>query len=150
LIAERGWHVSRRSQWVDGPDEAQASDTHTIWLGDSLGEMALYYGLSDAALLGGSFAPLGGQNLIEATACGCPIIMGPHTFNFAEAAELAEAAGAALRVENMAHAVTTALQMVRSGPDESAHVQACMAFSQAHRGAAQRTAQALLPYLTAN
>lgn len=150
LIAERGWRVSRRSQWVDGPDEAQASDTHTIWLGDSLGEMALYYGLSDAALLGGSFAPLGGQNLIEATACGCPIIMGPHTFNFAEAAQLAEAAGAALRVENMAHAVTTALQMVRSGPDESAHVQACMAFSQAHRGAAQRTAQALLPYLTAN
>jgi 3-deoxy-D-manno-octulosonic-acid transferase len=150
LIAERGWRVSRRSQWVDGPDEAQASDTHTIWLGDSLGEMALYYGLSDAALLGGSFAPLGGQNLIEATACGCPIIMGPHTFNFAEAAELAEAAGAALRVENMAHAVTTALQMVRSGPDESAHVQACMAFSQAHRGAAQRTAQELLPYLTAN
>jgi 3-deoxy-D-manno-octulosonic-acid transferase len=150
LIAERGWRVSRRSQWVDGPDEAQANDVNTIWLGDSLGEMALYYGLSDAALLGGSFAPLGGQNLIESTACGCPIIMGPHTFNFAEAAQLAEAAGAALRVENMAHAVTTALQMVRSGPDESAHVQACMAFSQAHRGAAQRTAQALLPYLTAN
>jgi 3-deoxy-D-manno-octulosonic-acid transferase len=150
LIAERGWRVSRRSQWVDGPDEAQANDVNTIWLGDSLGEMALYYGLSDAALLGGSFAPLGGQNLIESTACGCPIIMGPHTFNFAEAAQLAEAAGAALRVENMAHAVTTALQMVRSGPDESAHVQACMAFSQAHRGAAQRTAQALLPYLKAN
>jgi 3-deoxy-D-manno-octulosonic-acid transferase len=150
LIEARGWKVSRRSQWADGPDADLQNDANTIWLGDSLGEMALYYGLSDAALLGGSFAPLGGQNLIESTACGCPIIMGPHTFNFAEAAQLAEEAGAALRVLDMADAVTTALQMVRFGPDENAHVQACMAFSQAHRGAAQRTAQALLPYLKTN
>jgi 3-deoxy-D-manno-octulosonic-acid transferase len=150
LIEARGWKVSRRSQWADGPDADQLGNANTIWLGDSLGEMALYYGLSDAALLGGSFAPLGGQNLIESTACGCPIIMGPHTFNFAEAAQLAEEAGAALRVLDMADAVTTALQMVKFGPDENAHVQACMAFSQAHRGAAQRTAQALRPYLTTN
>jgi 3-deoxy-D-manno-octulosonic-acid transferase len=150
LIEARGWNVSRRSQWTDGPDTYPQNDANTIWLGDSLGEMALYYGLSDTALLGGSFAPLGGQNLIESTACGCPVIMGPHTFNFAEAAQLAEEAGAALRVEDMAQAVTTALQMVRFGPDENAHVQACMAFSQSHRGAAQRTAQALLPYLKTN
>ncbi len=150
LIEAQGWKVSRRSQWTDGPDAEQQDDVNTIWLGDSLGEMALYYGLSDAALLGGSFAPLGGQNLIESTACDCPVIMGPHTFNFAEAAQLAEEAGAAMRVQDMAQAVTTALQMVMSGADENAHVQACMAFSQAHRGAAQRTAQALLPFVTTN
>jgi 3-deoxy-D-manno-octulosonic-acid transferase len=150
LIKARGWKVSRRSQWTDGPDSAPHDADNTIWFGDSLGEMALYYGLSDAALLGGSFAPLGGQNLIEATACGCPVIMGPHTFNFTEAAQLAEEAGAALRVDDMPQAVTTALQMVRFGPDENAHVQACMTFSQAHRGAAQSTAMALLPYLKTN
>jgi 3-deoxy-D-manno-octulosonic-acid transferase len=150
LIEQRGWKVSRRSAWTKGPDVENAADVDTLWLGDSLGEMALYYGLSDAALLGGSFAPLGGQNLIESTACGCPVVMGPHTFNFTEAAALAEEAGAALRVKDMAQAVTTALQMVRSGPDENAHVQACMTFSQAHRGAAQRTVQALLPYLQNN
>jgi 3-deoxy-D-manno-octulosonic-acid transferase len=148
MVQQRGWQVSRRSQWADGPDATLQSDVNTVWLGDSLGEMALYYGLADAALLGGSFAPLGGQNLIEATACGCPVLMGPHTFNFAEAAELAQAAGAALRVEDMAHAIVTALQMVCFGPDENAHVAACVAFTQAHRGAAQRTVQALAPYLT--
>jgi 3-deoxy-D-manno-octulosonic-acid transferase len=147
LIVQRGWKVSRRSSWTNGPSHESANDVDTIWLGDSLGEMALYYGLSDAALLGGSFAPLGGQNLIESTACGCPVVMGPHTFNFAEAAQLAQEAGAAMRVADIAQAVTTALRMVRSGPDENAHVQACLAFSQAHRGAAQRTVQALLPYL---
>jgi 3-deoxy-D-manno-octulosonic-acid transferase len=149
MLQQRGWQVSRRSQWRDGPDTASEADVNTVWLGDSVGEMVLYYGLADAALLGGSFAPLGGQNLIEATACGCPVLMGPHTFNFAEAAELAEEAGAALRVEDMAHAIVTALQMVRFGPDENAHVAACLAFSQAHRGAAQRTVQALAPYLKA-
>lgn len=147
LMVERGWKVSRRSQWVDGPVADNSVDANTLWLGDSLGEMALYYGLSDAALLGGSFAPLGGQNLIESTACGCPVIMGPHTFNFAEAAQLAEDAGAALRVEDMAQAVTTALQMVSFSPHENVHIEACKVFSQAHRGAAQRTVQALLPYL---
>lgn len=150
LITQRGWKLSRRHEWVDGPDSSEQDHADTIWLGDSLGEMALYYGLSDAALLGGSFAPLGGQNLIESTACGCPVVMGPHTFNFAEAAQLAEEAGAALRVDDMAQAVTTALQMVSSGPDECAHVQACSEFSQAHRGAARRTVQALLPYLKTN
>ena len=60
-----------------------------------VGEMALYFGLADAALLGGSFAPLGGQNLIEAAACGVPVFMGPHVFNFEEAAALSAAAGAA-------------------------------------------------------
>jgi 3-deoxy-D-manno-octulosonic-acid transferase len=63
--------------------------------------MPLYYASADVALLGGSFAPLGGQNLIEAAACGCPLLMGPHTFNFAQAAELALAAGAALRVADL-------------------------------------------------
>uniref|UniRef100_UPI00286C9557 3-deoxy-D-manno-octulosonic acid transferase n=1 Tax=Polaromonas sp. TaxID=1869339 RepID=UPI00286C9557 len=84
LAEQLGLRVSRRSAWAGadrgpvGSDEAMQAD---LWLGDSLGEMALYYGLGDVALLGGSFAPLGGQNLIEAAACGCPVIMGTHTFN---------------------------------------------------------------------
>jgi 3-deoxy-D-manno-octulosonic-acid transferase len=150
LLAARGWQVSRRSEWQDGPplfSESSADSSPVVWLGDSLGEMALYYGLSDAALLGGSFEPYGGQNLIEATACGCPVVMGPHTFNFAEAAELAQDAGAALRVQDMAQGMTTALQLVISGADENAYVAACLAFSQAHRGAAQRTVEAVLPYV---
>lgn len=147
LLTSRGWQVSRRSAWFDGPPNPELDTPPTLWLGDSLGEMALYYGLSDATLLGGSFAPFGGQNLIEATACGCPVVMGPHTFNFAEAAELAEAAGAALRVQDMAQGMTTALQLVSSGADENAYVAACLTFSQAHRGAAQRSVAAVLPYL---
>jgi 3-deoxy-D-manno-octulosonic-acid transferase len=146
-IQSRGWKLSRRSEWIDGPDQIGEANVDTVWLGDSMGEMSLYFGLADVALLGGSFMSLGGQNLIEATACGCPVIMGPHTFNFAEAAELALQADAAIRVEDMAQAVTSALQLVCSGPDENSYVSACLAFTQKNKGATQRTVQALKPYL---
>lgn len=137
LIEKLGLSVSRRSSWNGAPIAAD------VWLGDSLGEMALYYAMSDVALLGGSFEPLGGQNLIEAAACGCPVIMGPHTFNFTEASELAEAAGAAYRVPDMAHAAAHAKAMI----DQLALLQAAAAASQQfaaqHRGAAANTVQAL-------
>jgi len=137
LVESHGFAVARRSA-AGAPAECE------IWLGDSLGEMALYYGLADAALLGGSFEPLGGQNLIEAAACGCPVIMGPSTFNFAEAAELSLAAGASLRVENMEQAVTAALKLVEKPERREAMAEAALAFANSNRGAAQRTAAAVL------
>jgi 3-deoxy-D-manno-octulosonic-acid transferase len=137
LCQEAGLRVSRRSCWSDQP---QAAD---VWIGDSLGEMALYFGLAHVALLGGSFAPLGGQNLIEAAACGCPVVMGPHTFNFAQAAELAREAGAAFEVADMASALLQAQRLLESPPAlHSAH-QAALSLSLPHLGAAERTAKAV-------
>ena len=136
--AQYGLSVSRRSGWSGDPEPAD------IWLGDSLGEMALYYGMADVALLGGSFEPLGGQNLIEASACGCPVVMGPHTFNFADAAQLAEAAGAALRVDTIADAVGTAVSLAGDSKQQAVVAAAGLAFAAAHRGAASKTAAALL------
>jgi len=141
LVQGQGFSLARRSQWPAGPVEAD------VWLGDSLGEMALYYSLSDVALLGGSFAPLGGQNLIEAAACGCPVVMGPHTFNFAEAAELARTAGAAFQVSDMSSAREIALALVADGTRHAAASASAAGFAAAHRGAAARTAQAVLGLL---
>ena len=141
LIEGAGFRVSRRSHWADGPPmEAEAG---TIWLGDSLGEMALYYGLAHAALLGGSFEPLGGQNLIEAAACGCPVLMGPHTFNFAEASELAQAVGAARRVASLPLALDAARALVNDPEARSAMVHAAASFSNAHGGAVEKTTLAV-------
>ncbi|MDP1937273.1 MAG: 3-deoxy-D-manno-octulosonic acid transferase, partial [Hylemonella sp.] len=141
LVQAEGFSVSRRSEWSDAPQEAD------IWIGDSLGEMPFYYGLSDAALLGGSFEPLGGQNLIEAAACGCPVIMGTSTFNFAEAAQLAQAQGAALRMADITEAVRAALGLAMDGPRREAMALRAVRFAAAHRGAADRTAQELVDLL---
>lgn len=142
LVAQSGFTVSRRSAWVDAPAPGD------VWIGDSLGEMALYYAMADVALLGGSFAPLGGQNLIEAAACGCPIVMGPHTFNFSEAAELALEAGAARRVGAMEEGVREAVALARDAEALKLTAQAGEHFAAAHRGAAKKTADAVLGLLT--
>lgn len=140
-IEAAGLSVSSRSSWAGPPGTAD------VWLGDSLGEMALYYGLAHAALLGGSFAPLGGQNLIEAAACGCPVVTGPHTFNFAEAARLACEAGAALRVADMAEGVAAAQALVQDGARLAQAQQRAQDFTAAHRGAAGATARAVVQRL---
>jgi 3-deoxy-D-manno-octulosonic-acid transferase len=93
LIENSGFRLQRRSR-----NEAVASDTQVV-LGDSMGELFAYYTASDVAFIGGSLLPLGGQNLIEAAACGTPALIGPHTFNFSQATEQAIACGAALRVQ---------------------------------------------------
>lgn len=145
LAENHGLRVSRRSSWAVGPDEsAMASD---VWLGDSLGEMAVYYALSDVALLGGSFEMLGGQNLIEAAACGCPVVMGPHTFNFTEAADLAQASGAARRVTDLPEAVRSALALLARPNAHHAAVVASLAFAAGNRGATEKTLGALKTFL---
>src|SRR6202795_4051790 len=85
LLTARGLKFARRSG--DGP---LASGCDFV-LGDSMGEMAAYYRACDTAFVGGSLLAYGGQNLIEACAAGVPVLVGPYTYNFAQAAESAVA-----------------------------------------------------------
>ena len=101
--------------------------------------MALYYGLADVALLGGSFAPLGGQNLIEAAACGCPVVMGRSPSTSRKPPQLALAAGASLRVPDMEHAVTAALKLAENPERRGPMAEAALAF--ASRTAARPSAR---------
>jgi len=144
MVAAAGLQGLRRSAWADEPPAGAAGAD--VWLGDSLGEMPLYYAVADVALLGGSFAPLGGQNLIEAAACGCPLVMGPHTFNFAQAAEGALAAGAAQRVADIDAGVRCAVDLA-GDPSRQLVSRLALAFAARHRGAAERMAVAIVALL---
>ena len=148
LIAKHGFKVSKRSEWLDKPAASEAAEVNTIWLGNSLGEMALYYGMSDVALLGGSFEPLGGQNLIEAAACGCPVVMGPFVFNFSEAAAQAIESGAAFAVDSMPQAVDAACALVESSDTLAETRTAALQFAKSHQGAAEKTASAVVELLS--
>ena len=94
MIEQRGLRMQRRS------DDDPVSEHTQIVLGDSMGEMFAYYAACDVAFIGGSLLPFGGQNLIEACAVGTPLLIGPHTYNFAQATELAVAKGAAIQVHH--------------------------------------------------
>jgi len=146
LVLAAGLTLARRSGWGDTPNDADCAAD--VWLGDSMREMALYYATAQVALLGGSFAPLGGHNLIEAAACGCPLVMGPSSFNFSEAAQLSLAAGASARVPDMAHGVALALDWLADPQALARRASDAVNFAAQHRGAARRMAQrivALLP-----
>ncbi len=132
LLEARGINHVRRSQGLP------AADTQ-VWLGDSMGEMAAYYAMADLAFIGGSLLPLGGQNLIEAAACHCPMLVGPHTFNFLRATEDAIAAGAALRVSDANALIIAVNHLLQAKNEMAAMQQAAIEFSAAHRGATQRT-----------
>jgi len=84
-----------RSEWLEMPKVDIDVD---VILGDSMGEMPMYYSAADLVVMGGSLLPFGGQNLIEACAAGCPVLLGEHTYNFQQAALDAIEMGAAKRL----------------------------------------------------
>ncbi len=145
LVAARGWEVVRRFEQADFGTVA-AARAGAVLLGDSMGEMALYYAAADVATIGGSLAPLGGQNLIEACAVGTPVVMGPHTFNFAQAAEDALAVGAARRVADASEAVAAMLEIADPARRQLMSA-AALRFAEQHRGATARTVAQLAPFI---
>jgi 3-deoxy-D-manno-octulosonic-acid transferase len=118
-----------------------------VVVGDSMGEMAGYYAAADVAFVGGSLLPLGGQNLIEPIAAGRPTLVGPHMFNFAEAAEKARAAGAAVEVADAGELVAMVAALLGDATRRQAMRAAALAFHLAHHGAADRLAAWLAPRL---
>jgi 3-deoxy-D-manno-octulosonic-acid transferase len=123
---------SRRSRApIPAPEER-------VHLGDSMGEMDFFYGAADVAVIGGSFVPRGGQNLIEACAAGVPVVIGPSTFNFAEATRLALAAGAAVQAADAAAAIRQAVALLADPRRRTAMGEAGRKLCESNRGATRR------------
>lgn len=92
LCLQQGFHLTRRS------GQTAPTPATDIFLGDTLGELLLFYQAADVAFVGGSFVPVGGHNLLEPAAIGIPGLTGPHTFNFLEITRLLIQAGAVFAV----------------------------------------------------
>ncbi len=143
-LAERmGYAVARRSRG-EAPRPGRR-----LYLGDTMGEMAFYYALCDVAVIGGSFEPLGGQNLIEACAAGAPVIAGPHMFNFADVTRLAVRAHAALQVADAAAALEAARALLTDEERRARMGLAGRRLCERHRGAAERHLAVCRTLLTA-
>ncbi|KKO63342.1 3-deoxy-D-manno-octulosonic acid transferase [Janthinobacterium sp. KBS0711] len=144
LIAAQGLAVQRRSSLVQ--DDAVTAGTQVL-LGDSMGEMFAYYAACDCAFVGGSLLPLGGQNLIEPAALGKPVLIGPHTFNFALVTEQAIAAGGAALVADADALMAQGAALLQDPARLSSMGQRALAFANQHRGATPRTIAAIQPLL---
>lgn len=136
LIEAKGFSIARRSR-------GDRTDVSQVLLGDTMGEMPAFYAASDVAIIGGTFLPYGGQNLIEACAAGVPVILGPHVHNFSEASRLAVQCGAAIQVADAGEAVALARALLDEPVRRESMRAAGLAFSAAHRGATQRHIDAI-------
>lgn len=143
LIEGQGLQLQRRSQL--GTDSV-AVDTH-ILLGDTMGEMFAYYTACDVAFIGGSLLPLGGQNLIEAAACGKPVLFGPHMFNFAQSSEAALKAGAACQLADAVQVIKQAADLLSANEALRNMSISAIGFAERDRGATQRTVSLLIAIL---
>ena len=140
--------LQRSAMKLDAADLQNTIDLKTaVVLGDSMGEMPLYYSASDLVVMGGSLMPLGGQNLIEACAAGCPVLLGEHTFNFQQASQDAIDCGAAMRVGGngpLSSALATAMsRILQDQQQRKAMREAALRYAAHYQGATTRIMAAL-------
>ncbi|MBU3587591.1 3-deoxy-D-manno-octulosonic acid transferase [Polynucleobacter sp. 31A-FELB] len=145
-IDDAGLKFRRRTEWLETPKSDAGVD---VILGDSMGEMPMYYSAADLVVMGGSLLPFGGQNLIEACAAGCPVLLGEHTYNFQQAALDAIEMGAAKRIKGELPlsepiALMESLKELLLNAAELAKMSsAAMAYSIEHQGATKKILAAL-------
>lgn len=139
LLETRGIRFQRRS--ANQPIQPETR----IVLGDSMGELFAYYAACDVAFIGGSLLPYGGQNLIEAASLGKPVLIGTHTYNFAEATELAVTEGAAVRVADNVELARELEKLLPDTANRAAMAQAGLRFCRQHRGATERLMALVAP-----
>lgn len=131
-----------------GANKHAASRPYII-LGDTMGELFTYYAACDFAFIGGSLLNFGGQNLIEAASMGKPILIGEHTFNFAQATENAVEVGAAIRVKSSTELREKIVDLLENESQRLAMSNAATRFSEASTGATARMMALIKPYLNA-
>ncbi len=129
----------------------EAGQGAAIYVADTLGELGLFYRLARVALIGGSLVPHGGQNPLEAARLGCPIITGPHHFNFGEIITRLSAAHALVETPDgpgAAKALAGNIARLLSDPTAGqAMAAAAGALAQDEAGLPGRIATSLLPLI---
>ncbi len=141
LCSRAGFRVVRRSS---GRPCDQDVD---IFLGDTMGELMLFYAASDVAFVGGSLVPTGGHNMLEPAALGKPVIAGPHLFNFTEIAAAMERAGALCRVADGTGLAEVTSRLLSSPEERAGMGEAGRRLVQQNRGALQRVLDLVRPCL---
>jgi 3-deoxy-D-manno-octulosonic-acid transferase len=127
--------------------EELPSATTDVYVGDTMGELGLFYRLAGIVFMGGSLVEHGGQNPIEAVKLGAAIVHGPHVFNFTDVYEALDQSGGARGVDDQQAVVKQLGQLLANPDSRDAMVAASAQVVDDLGGALERTLTALEPYL---
>lgn len=114
-----------------------------IYLGDTMGDLISLYALSDCVVMGGSFVPVGGHNPLEPALLGKPVIMGPHSFNFAQITAQMNQQGAMVQVEDMPAAAQVALALCQQSERRQQMGAQAERYALSQRGAVEKLYQVI-------
>ena len=137
LAEAMGFQTQRRSD-----HKPVAADTQ-VWLGDSMGELLAYYLCADVAFVGGTLAPVGGQNILEPLQCGKPTLFGLSTFNFQQICHEALKAQAAIQIESAKQWQEVTEQLLADAQAQTTLVLNAQTFTRSFRGASRKIAQSI-------
>ncbi|HTR01004.1 MAG TPA: lipid IV(A) 3-deoxy-D-manno-octulosonic acid transferase [Candidatus Acidoferrum sp.] len=133
LAKQRGLSVVQRSSGIGVTPATQ------VLVGDTMGDMHLYYPLADVAFVGGSLVPTGCQNVIEAAALGLPVVTGPSLYNFQAASDALREAGAMQVVMDAGELAAKLAELLLQPQRRLAMANAARAVVAANIGATSRT-----------
>ena len=118
-----------------------------IYIADGMGELGVYYRIAQAAFIGGSLVPHGGQNILEPAQLGCPIVHGPHMTNFQAIAEEMAAAGATAERVTAAAIANEVATLIDDRDEHRRRTTAARRVAEANRGTLDAVLGELSPYL---
>lgn len=122
-----------------------------VFLADSMGEMWLWYALSQACFVGGSLnEPGGGHNILEPMVLNIPTVIGPRYFNFQSIVDEFVAAQGILIGENAAQVAQQLLSCLDDPLQTQQQVAHAQQVLQRNKGSLQKHIQLLDHYLQQN
>lgn len=136
LVKSEGFSCERRSSFKYQKDNKNLNlSSKQVLLGDSMGELLLYYCLADCAFVGGSLVPVGGHNILEAFAVGCPTIIGPYQDNFIEVSQAAISHGATKTASESRGLAKMVLELLNMKDLKDKQVKCAYSFLEDRKGA---------------
>ena len=118
-----------------------------VFIGDTMGELPLFYAAADVAFVGGTLVERGGHNVLEPAALGLPVLFGPHVFNFAEISRRLIEAGGARTVDDAAGLGRAVVDYLRDADLRHTTGAKGRAFVEGNRGAGDRVVALIGPHL---
>ena len=119
----------------------------SVFLGDTMGEVPLFYAASDVAFVGGSLVPIGGHNMLEPAALGLPVISGPHVYNAQEIADMFVELGACHIVADSTELAAAIDELLTNKNDAAKRGSKGLEIVQRNRGALRRLLGLLEPLI---
>ena len=118
-----------------------------VFIGDTMGELPLFYAAADVAFVGGTLVERGGHNMLEPAALGLPVLFGPHVFNFAEISRRLLDAGGARVVGDSGALGRAVIEYLRDAELRHTTGSKGRAFVESNRGAGKRVLEMIGPHL---